>query len=258
MSTSTTRGALSGSSEILADIVEEGRRVLAAASRDDVPLRLLGGVAVRLRSAGLPPGLQREYKDLDFATTKKGSGDAQRLLRNLGYDPHTAFNAMNSKERLLFFDDAHGRQVDVFVGSFRMCHQIPLERRLGTHADTVPLAELVLTKLQIIELNEKDVRDAVALFVEHDVGEDDSGINGARIAELCADDWGLWRTITRNLASVGTHLGSYDVDRELVSTRLARLQERIEAAPKSRGWRLRDRVGERKRWYELPEEVGGL
>jgi hypothetical protein len=221
-------------------------------------LRLLGGVAVRLRSAGLPAALEREYKDLDFATTKKASGDVAQLLRSLGYDPHTAFNTMNSKERLLFFDDAHGRQVDVFVSSFRMCHEIPLERRLPAQADTVPLAELVLTKLQIVELNEKDVRDAVALFVEHDVSDEDTGINGARIAELCGDDWGLWRTITRNLDSVGSHLPSYDVDRDLAAARLAALQERIEAAPKSRGWRLRDKVGERKRWYELPEEVGGV
>jgi hypothetical protein len=213
---------------------------------------------VRLRSAGLPVALQREYKDLDFATTKKGSGETQQLLRELGYDPHLAFNTMNAKERLLFFDDAHGRQVDVFVGSFRMCHEIPLEHRLSGHADTVPLAELVLTKLQIIQLNEKDVRDAVALFFEHDVTDDDAGINGSRVAELCCDDWGLCRTITRNLESVSEHLGSYDVDRDLVSTRLAALQERIEAAPKSRGWKLRDKVGERKRWYELPEEVGGV
>jgi hypothetical protein len=258
MSTSTERGALSDSSEILADIVEEGRRVLGAATRENVPLRLLGGVAVRLRSAGLPPALQREYKDLDFVTTKKASGDTQQLLRELGYDPHTAFNTMNSKERLLFFDDAHGRQVDVFVSSFRMCHEIPLERRLDAQSDTVPLAELVLTKLQIIELNEKDVRDAVALFVEHDVTDDDAGINGVRIAELCGDDWGLWRTITRNLDSVRDHLGSYDVDRDRAAAGLAALQDRIEAAPKSRGWRLRDKVGERKRWYELPEEVGGV
>jgi hypothetical protein len=258
MSTSTARDALSASSEILADIVEEGRRVIAAAERENVMLRLLGGVAVRLRSAGLPPALQREYKDLDFVTTKKASGDAAQLLRALGYEPHTAFNTMNSKERLLFFDDAHGRQVDVFVSSFRMCHAIPFEGRLGAQDGTVPLAELVLTKLQIIELNEKDVRDAVALFVEHDVTGDDTGINGERVAELCADDWGLWRTITRNLESVRSHLGSYDVDRDLVSTRLSDLQQQIENMPKARAWKLRDKIGERKRWYELPEEVGGV
>jgi hypothetical protein len=227
--------------------------VLAAAEAGDVPLRLLGGVAVRLRCTGP----DREFKDLDFATTKKGSGDAQELLKGLGYEPHVGFNAMNARERLLFFDDAHSRQVDVFVGSFRMCHEIPLEGRLNVDARTVPLAELLLTKLQIIELNEKDVRDAVVLLDEHDVTDDDSGLNGARVAELCAVDWGLWRTITANLDAVGAHLERYDVDRERVSARLRRLQERIEGEEKSRGWRLRAKVGERKRWYELPEEVGG-
>jgi hypothetical protein len=220
-----------------------------------VPLRLLGGVAVRIRSTALPPGLTREYKDLDFATTRKGGGDTQKLLRRLGYEGHVGFNAMNGKERLLFFDDAHGRQVDVFVSSFRMCHEIPLEKRLEVDASTVPLAELLLTKLQIIELNEKDVRDTVAMLHAHDVTDDDSGLNAGRVAELCGDDWGLWRTITRNLESVGQHLGGYDVPHAPVAERLARLQERIEAAEKSRGWRLRAKVGERKRWYELPEEV---
>ena len=243
--------------DIHADIVEEGQRVLDAAQAKGVPLRLLGGVAVRLRSAGLPAALQREYKDLDFATSRKGVGETQTLLRDLGYDPHVGFNAMNSRERLLFFDDANARQVDVFVGAFRMCHAIPLEARLGVDPGTVPLAELLLTKLQIIELNEKDVRDTVALLLEHDVTDDDSGVNAARVAGLCADDWGLWRTITHNLGGVASHLDAYDVDRERVAGRLQRLQERIEAEPKSRGWRLRAKVGERKRWYELPEEVGG-
>ena len=244
--------------EIHADVVEEGRRVTEAAGRENVPLRLLGGVAVRLRASALPAPLEREYKDLDFATTRKAVGDAQKLLRDLGYEPHTAFNTMNAKERLLFFDGAHGRQVDVFVGSFRMCHEIPLEGRLAVHEDTVPLAELLLTKLQIIELNEKDVRDAVALFHEHDVTEDDSGISAPRVASLCAADWGLWRTITKNLDAARAHLDAYDVDRDRVSGRLVRLQERIEAEEKSRGWRLRAKVGDRKRWYALPEEVGGV
>src|SRR5947209_3459068 len=198
--------------DILRDIVDEARRVLAAAAEDDVLVRLLGGVAVRLRSNALPGALEREYKDLDFVTTRKASGDVQKLLRELGYAPHTAFNTMNSKERLLFFDDAHGRQVDVFVGSFRMCHEIPFEGRLGVDAGTVPLAELLLTKLQIIELNEKDVRDAVALLLEHEVTNDDEGVNSSHISELCAEDWGLWRTITRNLETLRERVGAYDVD----------------------------------------------
>jgi hypothetical protein len=236
-------------------VVSEGRRVLGAAREAGLTVRLLGGVAVNVRSRGLPPALTREYKDLDFATAKKSAGDLQKLLRDLGYEPHVGFNAMNGRERLLFFDNPHERQVDVFVSSFRMCHEIPLEERLAVDEDTVPLAELLLTKLQIIELNEKDVRDTVALLLEHDVTIDDTGVNSWHISELCAEDWGLWRTITRNLETLRDRVAGYDVDRDLVSERVTLLLERIEASPKSRSWRLRAKIGERKRWYELPEEV---
>jgi hypothetical protein len=237
------------------DVVTEGRRVLAAARDAGLTVRLLGGVAVNVRSRGLPPALTREYKDLDFATTKKSSGDLQKLLRDLGYEPHVGFNAMNGKERLLFYDNPNERQVDVFVSSFRMCHEIPLEKRLGVDEHTVPLAELLLTKLQIIELNEKDVRDTVALLLEHDVTEDDSGVNAPQFAALCCEDWGLSHTITHNLASVRERVGAYAVDGGAIATRIDALLDRVECTPKSRSWRIRAKVGERKRWYELPEEV---
>jgi hypothetical protein len=245
----------SSSAEPHPDVVTEGRRVLAAARDAGLTVRLLGGVAVNVRSRGLPPALTREYKDLDFATAKKSSGDLQKLLRELGYEPHVGFNAMNGKERLLFFDNPNARQVDVFVSSFRMCHEIRLEERLAIDEDTVPLAELLLTKLQIIELNEKDVRDTVALLLEHDVTEDDAGVNASHVATLCAEDWGLWRTISRNLETLLDRVPGYDVDHATVSNRVSLLLERLEAAPKSRSWRIRAKVGERKRWYELPEEV---
>ena len=244
------------SSEIEADVVAEGARVLSAATADRLPLRLLGGVAVRLRARnGLPAALERTYGDLDFVTTRRASGDAQRFFRNLGYEPHVSFNALYSKERLLFFDEANSRQVDVFVGSFRMCHQIPLEKRLEVDETSIPLAELLLTKLQVYELNEKDVRDAVAILHGRKLGsEDGETVNADRASKLCADDWGLWRTITRNLEACRRQLGAYGPDVAPVDDRIAELETRIEAEPKSRAWRLRAKVGERKRWYELPEE----
>ena len=246
-------------SEILEDIVSEGERLLGIASRDGVPLRLLGGIAVRMKAPSVPPSLDRAYKDIDFAVTKKGGGAADKLLKGAGYEPHVAFNAMHARERGLYYDDVHGRQVDLFIDAFRMCHEIPLGKRLEVEADTVPLAELMLTKLQIIELNEKDIRDTVLLFHGHEIGDtDDGAVNGAHIAVLCADDWGLWRTITANLERCRGHVTDYelpDEDRARIEQRFDQLLEKIEAEPKSRGWRRRAKVGDKKRWYELPEEV---
>jgi hypothetical protein len=244
---------------ILDDVVAEGERLLEIARREAVPLHLLGGVAVRLHAPDVPPALAREYKDIDFAVPKKGAGAADKLLRDAGYNPHLTFNAMHARERALFFDDEHDRQVDVFIGSFRMCHQIPLGARIDNGEPTVPLAELLLTKLQIIEVNEKDIRDMVLLLHGHGVGEhDDDTVNVARISELCAAEWGLWRTITANLERCRAHVADYDLDqadRDRVTARFDEILARIDEEPKSRGWKLRSKIGERRRWYELPEEV---
>ena len=151
--------------------------------------------------------------------------------------------------------------MDVLVGVFRMCHEIPFGKRLALEPVTVPLAELLLTKLQIIELNEKDVRDALALLYDHPVeDEDGDAINGAHIARLCAGDWGLWRTFTANLDSLNNHLERYDLsdeDRRRIGGRIQGLQARIEEEPKSFAWKMRAKIGDRKRWYDLPEEVEG-
>lgn len=246
-------------SAILPGIVEEAERLLDAASGNGTTLALLGGVAVRLKASDVPPSLDREYKDIDFAAPKGASSGTAKLLSGQGYEPAVAFNAMNGRDRLLFYDQQHGRQIDVFIGSFRMCHEIPFGNRLAPGEPTVPLAELVLTKLQIVQLNEKDVRDTALLFYGHEVADHDGdAINGARIAELCANDWGLWRTITGNLERCRELAGGYDLPAEgaqRITSRIDQLLAEIEARPKSRGWRLRARVGERKRWYELPEEV---
>jgi hypothetical protein len=245
--------------DILDNVVEEGERLLEIAKDDGATMALLGGVAVRLRAAEVPAPLDRQYKDLDFAVPKGRGGDAAKLLRAQGYEPEVVFNAMNGKERMIFNDLQHDRQIDVFVGSFRMCHEIPFGNRLRAGDRTIPLAELLLTKLQIVELNEKDVRDTVLLFHGHEVADhDDEAVNGGRIAELCASDWGLWRTITANLSRCAEMVGDYALEehhRKRVSGRLAAVLQRIEDAPKSRAWKLRAKIGERKRWYDLPEEV---
>ena len=246
--------------EIHEDVVSEGRRMLGRAGEDAVPIRLLGGVAIGLRAPGeLAPAFRRSYADLDFVTTKKGVGATTALFRGEGYEPHVAFNALHGGDRLLFFDTENDRQVDVFVGAFSMCHRIPLDGRIEVDPVSIPLAELLLTKLQVVQLNEKDVRDSLALLHDHPVGDEDGeALNGARVAQLCAADWGLWRTITQNLIACRGLADTYDVpDRARMDERLDALIDRIESEPKSRAWKMRSKIGDRKRWYDLPEEVAG-
>jgi hypothetical protein len=245
---------------IRADVVAEGKRLLARATDDDVLLRLLGGVAIGLRAPGeLAPAFRRSYADLDFVTEKKAARRAVELFRSEGYEPHVAFNALHGGERLLFFDNENDRQVDVFVGTFSMCHRIPLAGRIEVDPVSIPLAELLLTKLQVVQLNEKDVRDALALLHDHPVADRDGDtLNARKVAELCAADWGLWRTITQNLVACRGFADTYDLpDHPTLDERLDLLLDRIECEPKSRAWKLRARIGDRKRWYDLPEEVAG-
>jgi cation transport regulator ChaC len=249
-------------SGIKADMVEEARRISGEAEKKNVTLRLLGGVAVKLRAPdGLDPAFEREYADLDWITQKGGSAKAQKFFESLGYVPQTRFNALYGRERLLYFDEEHDRQVDVLVGNFKMSHEIPLGKRLSLEPLTIPLAELLLTKLQIIELNEKDVRDTLAILHDHPVDESDGdAVNAAHVAKLCASDWGLWRTFTANLQALEGHLDRYDLpdeSKERIGERVREILARIEREPKSFGWKMRAKIGDRKRWYELPEEVEG-
>jgi hypothetical protein len=243
----------------VADIVDEAERVLASARDAGVPLRLIGGLAIHRRARGdLHPALRRTYADIDMATPKGRGQDVARLLAELGYEPDREFNALQGHRRLLFYDVAHERKLDVFVGTFEMCHAIPVTERIDADPEIVPLAELLLTKLQVVELNEKDLRDVVALLLHFPVTRDDVGINGPVVARLLAGDWGLWRTTRLNVERLRERIGEYalsDDERAVVLARADELWALVEAEPKSRGWRMRDRVGDRKRWYEEPEEV---
>ena len=243
----------------LADIVAEAERLLDAAESNGVPIRLIGGLAVYIQTEEIPPPLRRSYDDIDVATSKSTSRSAAELFAKLGYEPSREFNALQGDRRLLFFDRHNDRKLDVFVGSFEMCHAIPITARMELDDRTIPLAELLLTKLQVVELTEKDLRDIVTLLNGHEVGgHDGDAINGDFIASLTADDWGLWRTVKLNVERLQEQIGSLSLDadtRARVLERADAIWDRIEREPKSKKWRLRDRVGDRKRWYEVPDEV---
>jgi hypothetical protein len=243
-----------------ADILAEANRLLEAAREADVPVRLIGGIAVRMHvPSGQTPVFEREYKDIDLVTLKGKSRVVGEFMASMGYTADRMFNATNGARRLLFYDEPNSRQVDVFVGSFDMCHDIPITERISLATHGIPLAELLLTKMQIVELNAKDQADIVTMLYHHDIADHDvERINGDRVAELCAADWGLWRTTKMNMERIAAGLDDSALDTEgraLVRERLNKLWERIEAEPKSTKWRLRNRVGDKKRWYVQPDEV---
>ncbi|HEU4327005.1 MAG TPA: hypothetical protein VFS21_27945 [Roseiflexaceae bacterium] len=244
----------------LADIRAEAGRVVAAAQAQGLALRLLGGLAVALHapSAALP-ALARTYADIDLVAPARQGGAAERVLAGLGYQPDREFNLLNGAERLLLRDPTHSRQVDVFVGQFSMCHRIPVAERLEIEPLTLPLAELLLTKLQIVQLNEKDLRDICALLLDHPVGQGDAEtVNAERVARLCAEDWGLWRTVSLGLERARAFALASGLDPQAARTvdgHADALLAALEQSPKSLRWKLRAAVGERVQWYELPEEV---
>jgi len=245
---------------ILEDIQEEALRIVRAGDAQGILVRLLGGLAIRLHSpSATHRALARSYPDIDFATAAKRSQTVADLFVSLGYEANKTFNLLNGDSRLLFYDNAHGRQIDVFVGGFEMSHRLPITERLALEPLTLPLAELLLTKLQIVEMNEKDVRDSCALILDHPFADTDSEtINLPRVAQICADDWGLWKTVSLNLDKVQNVIDRFllePTDKATIIYRLDILRHALQDAPKSLRWRMRARVGERVPWYELPEEV---
>jgi hypothetical protein len=235
-----------------ADPVEEGRRIISLATARGIEVKLFGGVAVAITcKAASHPALRRTYKDVDLATTREHKRPLGEFLAAIGYLPAREFNALHGRTRLLFADSANGRPLDVIVDHFTMCHSLDLRPRLRLPGSTLPTADLLLMKLQVVETNERDLQDAVALLLESD-------LDAGRVADVLTADWGWWRTATETLGKVEGYAASF-ADQDLAAStakEIGRLRNRVEQAPKGLRWRTRAKIGDRARWYELPEEAG--
>lgn len=241
----------------LADVRQEAERILSRAEERSIALRILGGVAVFFHSPSAKHrALQREYRDLDFVGLSSESQAIEALFSDLGYEADREFNTLHGQQRLFFWDSSNARQIDIFLDVLRMSHNLDLRNRLQADRPTIPLADLLLTKLQIYELNHKDAIDIIALLHDHPLGQvDTETINLDRIVQVLASDWGFYRTSTlnrdrvREMVAEQDHFTSFDV------SKLDEIITAVEEAPKTRAWRMRALIGDRKRWYELPDEV---
>ncbi|HXW46690.1 MAG TPA: hypothetical protein VEL03_18010 [Streptosporangiaceae bacterium] len=246
------------------DPLPEALALAQGAADAGLGLKLLGGLAVRVICPELPPR-QRAGQDMDFACLSRGRKDVAAYLERAGCIPDKRFNNLNG-DRQMYFNSPSGRPVDVMVDRLTMCHVLDFRPSFGTLPLTLSAIDILLSKLQIVELNEKDVRDCLQLLAGVPLAgqaatADGPALDTDRFEKIMASDWGWWRTVTGNLEK----LPSLAADKpELIPpgapqdplAQAALLLERARSVPKGMKWKVRSNVGDRVRWYELPEEVG--
>jgi hypothetical protein len=270
-----TAGAGVEDARTLADPLAEALRVVQLAADRGILARLMGGMAIRAHAPDWTHRTRQTEVDLDFVTTSRDRGAFFGLLEAQGYTPDRQHNALFGRKQGYFVDVPRNRPVDVLVDTLEMCHRLDFGHRLVLSIPTLPLADLLLTKLQVVRINRKDVLDALVLLAEHPLGDSDGAtdsthgrgtISVPRIVAITSADWGWWRTVTGNLDKLAQYLDADlrpdDLDvgggRPVhfdPAVQVRALRDAIDGAPKSARWRLRSRVGERVPWYALPEEV---
>jgi hypothetical protein len=239
--------------------VAEGLDLVARAERAGLTLRLVGSVACRVHCGGrqgVLDALAREQPpDVDLVAPAGSRAGVRALLRDLGYQEDRDMLVAMEGRRYAFRSPDRGLQVDLFVDRLEFCHPIDVTGRFGLDSPTLPLADLALSKLQIVRINQKDLKDLTVLLLEHPCGSGDrEAVDVTYLARLASEDWGLYYTMSRNVARLRAFLEQAGAlsgeDRRTAASRLEELWEAVEAAPKGIRWRLRARVGPRVQWYQ--------
>jgi hypothetical protein len=213
------------------------------AERHGASLRIVGGAAItHLCGTG-----RSQLGDLDFVASPKHRRAVEAAFEADGSLPDREFNHLHGHKRL-YFQGPDGVPIDVFMGRMDMCHDLDLRNRLDLSRPTVTAADLALTKLQIVEFTEKDDADTRTLLAHLEIAERHDAIDPRRIQEVTCSDWGWHRTVSGNLER-------FALAGDMVGERAGHLLQLMQEWPKSRRWTRRARVGTRKPWYRLPEEV---
>jgi hypothetical protein len=242
------------------DLVQRAREIIDTADERGVDLRLVGSVGFRALSEN--PSVhaevfEREIGDIDLVGRSADSEEIQTIFEELGYEIDKDLLLAGWGDRYVFYGTDH--EVDVFLDKVSMCHTLDLRDRLtlGPSPYSLTPADLLLEKAQIVEINEKDLKDMTFLFAERDLTDDETGVNQEYIAERLAGDWGFYNTFTTNVHKLQHYLERSPLDeaeREAVRAKIDALLERVQSEPKSIRWQARAKLGERIKWYDDVEE----
>ena len=266
-------------------MMAEARHIIDAGNDRGVVLRLTGGLAVRHYAIDLEFA-ERDYSDIDLIGLKRQTTEIHQVFLDLGYQEniHVAMATGNSQRQ--YFRPQHALEsrvhmskrahampvmsavppsdhIDVFMDAMKMDHELDFRDRLEINTYAVDPADIFLSKLQIVNLSEKDAHDVVTLCkdVYVDFHPHPGVLDLEHVAVTCAGDWGLYIDVMSNIDKVLERLDDYDLS-PMETNRIARTlelaQDMMTEHSKSLRWRMRARVGKRLRWYnEVDETFGG-
>jgi hypothetical protein len=245
------------------EFISYANSIVTEAQNQRAIVRLLGAVAFNIHCptyGHFQQEAKRHFTDLDFAAYFSHHEAIRKAFTRLGFVEDREVAVVFARQRLIFNLPNTALHVDIFFDKLDFCHPIPWAGRLEVDSPTIPLAELLLEKMQIVQINPKDIIDTIMLLREHQLDSSDHDtVNSKRIASMCARDWGLWRTVTMNLKKVREISGEYSwlpaQDRAVVVEKIDQLQKEIDGEPKTTSWNIRSKIGDRVKWYKEVHEV---
>ena len=260
--------------------VQECVDIVRRAQDKGIVIRILGAMAVYIHTQGNPRAREIHqtrfgagapmFTDLDVMAYKKQKKQIKEFFeKELKFLPDKMINALFGDKRLIYYHPEGKYHVDVFFDKLEFSHDVPFgkkpgEGRLELSFPAISPTDVVLEKLQIHEINPKDLVDLIVLFLTHEIADEEGEgkINGKYIAQLLAEDWGFWYDAVNNLNLVKKYADQMveegrlkPEERDVVAQKVDQLLEKIEAEPKSKKWQKRAKTGTKKKWWRDVEEV---
>ena len=249
--------------------MEEALNIVQEGHDQGIEFRLLGSIACRLHCPEFGYFLEhmkRELTDIDFVVFSKQKKKIEEFLKSKGYEIDRSFAVgtmplTGSDERQIYHNHNSGIHIDIFLDKLNFCHPIYLKKRLLIDFPTIPLPDLFLEKMQIVEINEKDILDLIVLLLEHRIARsrDTDVLDIEYICSLLNSDWGFYYTFSLNLDRLTNYMKKNDIltkgKKKEVIEKIELLRKAVEDAPKKLKWKLRSLVGPRILWYQEVGEV---